>query len=271
MIDRRLYRISQTGVVVAVALGLACIDMSAPKGPAWISVLQVPSPAVVVGDTMRDSNGVATPLNIGAFDGSGAPISAASAQFFITDSAPAAHLNQQFVLVGDKLGTIHVIGQIGALQTPVATVFVTVAPTRIAAAGPVDTLRVPVTGDTTTSTAFSVLAVTVHGVGDTASQGFVVKFVLKSAPATIAGQTTPAVYLADDLGNPSTADTTDAVGASRRLVVKQYKLADQALAGGQKTDSAVVEASTSYKGVLVSGSPVRFVVPIKIALSIPTP
>src|SRR5207253_2248797 len=125
-----------------------------------------------------------------------------------------------------------------------------------------DTLRVPITGDSASSMASAALAVTLRGAGDSAAQGFLVKYVLVKAPLTKTGSSSPAVYLADDGGHLSTVDTSDASGASRKLVVNATLLADQALVAGQKTDSAVVTASASYRGAPVSGSPIRFVVPI---------
>jgi hypothetical protein len=257
--------------VVAVGLAVACIDMSAPKGAASISVLQLPSPSVVVGDTMRDSLGKAAPLTVIAYDGNNAPLTDISPLFFISDTTHTAHLNGGNVLVGDKPGSVQLIGQIGALQTPPATVPVTFAPTKIVAA-PLpqdDTLRAPFPLDSTTSIksvsiGVLVLGVPLPGGTDSVSQGFVVKYDLKSAPATKAGSKSPAVYLADNNGHVATADTTHASGASRNLTVNSFFLADPALLGGTKVDSAVVEVSTKYKGVLVSGSPVRFVIPIKV-------
>jgi hypothetical protein len=263
-------RFVSTLVLVAIAAGVACIDMSAPKGPASISALQLPSPSVVVGDTMRDSNGVAAPLRVIAFDANGNRLGEVAADFFITDTGRVAHIGGT-TLVGDQLGTVHVIGQIGALQTPAVTIPVTVAPTNISpSTTPIDTLTVPITGDSATSMASSVLAVTLHGANDSTAQGFIVKYAIVYAPLTKAGATSPAVYLADDLGHIASSDTSDASGASRKLTINSTFLADNALTAGTgtKIDSAVVNASVFYRGVLVPNSPVRFVVPFKVLLSV---
>jgi hypothetical protein len=256
--------------VVAVGLAVACIDMSAPKGAASISVLQLPSPSVVVGDTMRDSLGKAAPLTVVAYDGNNARLTDISPLFFISDTTHTAHLKGGNVLVGDKPGSVQLIGQIGSLQTPPATVPVTFAPTKIVAVPlPQDTLRAPFPLDSATSIASMaigalVLGVPLPGGTDSVSQGFVVKYDLKYAPVTKAGSKSPAVYFVDGQQHVATADTTHATGASRQLTVNSSLLADPALLGGTKVDSAVVEVSTKYKGVLVSGSPVRFVVLITV-------
>ena len=261
-------RIATSLVIVAVLVAMACIDMSAPKGAASISSLLLPSPSVVVGDTMRDSLGKAAPLRVIAYDANDAPIPSTDAQFFITDSAAVAHLSNS-VVIGDKQGSIHVIGQVGKVQTTPLTVPITIAPAKFALTGKVDTLKVPSAGqsDTTSkSVGSATLAVTLRGAGDTASVGFVVKYELQKAPATISS-TIPGIFLSDDGIKVSPVDTTDGTGASRKLFIRSWLLADQALRAGTKVDSAVVVVSTSYKGVPVSGSPIRIVIPIKGTLA----
>jgi hypothetical protein len=261
-------RIATSLFFVGALVGIACVDMSAPKGAASISMLLLPSPSVVVGDTMRDSNGVAAPLRVIAYDKNDAPLPDLAAQFFITDSAAAAHLDKSNIVVGDKQGLIHIVGQVSGVQTLPVDVPVTVAPKVFASSTKSDTLTVPLvrTGDTTSASSNSAaITATLKGVGDTASLRFVVKYELKSAPASVPGNL-PAVFLTDDAGKIARADTTDASGASRKLVVRSGLLADPALTSGGKTDSAVVIMSVSYKGKPVAGSPVRVVIPIKVRL-----
>jgi hypothetical protein len=246
---------------------MACVDMSAPKGAASISVLQLPSPSVVIGDVMRDSLGAPAKLGVIAYDANGSPMTDVAAQFFITDSLPVAHFDASGALVGDKAGSVHIIGQVGSLQTPAVTLPITVAPTKITAAGKTDTIKAPLVADTLTNDK-KLAEVLVTGAGDAGSQGFIVRYTLQYAPAK--KDTAAAVFLVDDAGKPSSTDTTDASGrAGRNVAVNARRLADPALLGGQKVDSAVVLVQTSYKGVLVPGSPVRLVFPIKVI--IPTP
>jgi len=257
-------RIYTSLFVVAALVAVACLDMSAPKGAASISSLLLPSPSVVVGDTMRDSVGKAAPLRVIAYDANDVPISGIETQFFITDSAAVARINNGIV-IGDKQGSIHVIGQVGSVQTTPVTVPITVAPTKLALSGKIDTLFVPsktLTDTSTASVGSATLAVSLHGVGDTASLGFVVKYELSKAPATIAS-TIPGIFLSDDGTRVSPVDTSDGSGASRRLMVRSWLLVDQAVRSGQKVDSAVVIVSTSYKGAPVPGSPLRLVIPVK--------
>ncbi|HTE47585.1 MAG TPA: hypothetical protein VK636_20245 [Gemmatimonadaceae bacterium] len=241
--------------------------MSSPKGAASISVLQLPSPNVVVGDTMRDSLGVATPLSVIAYDANNAKLADITALFFISDSSHTAHLNGGSVLIGDKLGSVQLVGQVGGLQTPPVLVPVTVAPTKFAGVPikPDTALFVPISTDSATSVGSFALAATLKG-DTTAALSFVVKYTLSKAPQTKPGSP-PAVYLSDIPGHISAVDTTDATGATRSLVVNSLYLADpKLLVDG--ADTAVVIISTSYKGVPVSGSPITVVLPLKASFPV---
>jgi hypothetical protein len=89
-------------MLVFAALGVACLDLSAPIGPASISPIQLPAKFVVRGDTMRDSAGTPAPPVVNQFNAKGQLIGGDAPQFFILDSAPAAHFDPTTgVLVGD--------------------------------------------------------------------------------------------------------------------------------------------------------------------------
>jgi hypothetical protein len=210
---------------------------------------------------------VAAPLSVLAYDGNGARVSGVHTQFFITDTGRVAHIDTTTnFLFGDNSGTIHIIGQIGALQTPVATIPVTFRPAAISAGlTKIDTLRAPLGADSTAA-ASVVLPVVVQSANDSASQGIIVHFALLRAPATAAGKP-PAAILFDNSGNASVVDTTNGSGSTtRRLVVRSAFLLDTALLAGHKAVSAIVVASASYRGAPLSGSPLTLVVPIKVVL-----
>lgn len=248
--------------LAAASIVVACVDLSAPKGPASISFIHLPAAFVVRGDTMRDSAGALSPPAVTEFDAGGHPIAGTPPQFFITDSAPAAHFDPVTgALVGDRLGVVHLIAQVGALQTPAAPVFVTVAPESLfKGTGAKDTIFAPVSQDTT-RVGSSTMPVIVHGVGDTAVQGVVVHYTLTRTLASNSA-THPAVFIHDATGKPNNADTTDAsLGQANRLLleVRANLLADVAVATGQKVDSVIVQAAAFYKGQPIAGSPVTFV------------
>lgn len=198
-------------------------------------------------------------LSVNAFDASGAPI-AAVPKFFITDSNPVAHFDVNGTLFGDTLGNVHVVAQIGNVQTPIATIPITTAPTlMVSNVTPADTLRAPLTATDTTKRGTLAVSVTLTGLDSLPSQGFIVHYSILFAPASAAGRP-PAVFFADAQGNPSSVDTTNASGvASGNLTIVTAFLAGSA-------DSAVVQASASYKGAPVPGSPITVTIPIIIAV-----
>jgi len=259
-------RIVVSLATIAAVTAIACVDMSAPKGASSISQLILPSPSVVVGDTMRDSLGNVAPLNVIAYDGKDSVISGLAKLFFITDSTKSAHLANGTFVVGDKQGSTQIIGQISGVQTLPAQVSVTVAPTTLALSGTLDTLRVPVAGDTAASITTFPIATTLKGEGDTAAIGFRVSYQLVSAPATIAGSTTPAVFIGADQTKPSSVDISTASGSTRSIVVRPFLLADEQAYLNGKKDSVVVLISTSYKGTALT--PIRVVLPLKLTLKI---
>jgi hypothetical protein len=256
-------RFTASLVVAATIVGIACVDMAAPKGAASISVLQLPSPSVIVGDSMRDSLGVARPITVIAYDGGGSPIADATAQLFVTDTSKVAHLTTTGVLVGDKIGSTRLLGQVEGLQTPSITVPVTYRPAKIIAGTKPDTVRPTITGDTATERVSSTVRTTVLSALDSASQGIIVRFTLTRQPAASPNATGPVAFLANESNVATTRDTTDASGgASIRVVVYSGRL-EASVAVSGRLDSAVVQAQAFHNGKALSGSPVTIVVPIR--------
>jgi hypothetical protein len=242
--------------------------MSAPSGPASISVLQLPSPSVIVGDVMRDSLGNPAPLSVIAYDANGTPVSGVSARFFITDTTTAAQLGSDNLLTGVRVGVVRIVGQVGNLQTPAMSIPITHAPAKIGISGKIDTLFVPLGGDTAVHRATANISASVRSSADSGSQGIIVRYTLVRAPTPL-DPNRPAAFLTDEQSIRSLVDTTDGAGtATRRLVVVAPLLGDKDVVGGTKPDSAIVEVRATYKGVALSGSPVRFVVPIKVGLKL---
>ena len=215
---------------------------------------------------MRDSAGTPAPPVINQFDANGHLIGGTSPQFFILDSAPAAHFEPATgILFGDKLGVVNFIGQVGGLQTPSVQVPVTVLPTVIdEGRGALDTIKAPLNQDTTLALPIgqgaSSLPVIVSGVGDTGVQGVVVHYTITRSLAAN-NATRQAVYITGPGGKLTNVDTTNLSGAAGRdqINVKASLLADVAIATGQKVDSVIVQATATYKGTPLAGSPVTFV------------
>jgi hypothetical protein len=265
-----IQRIVTALAVVAGIIGIACVDMSAPEGAASISALQLPSPSVVVGDTMRDSNGVVAPITVIAFDGAGKPIQA-GVHLFITDTLEFSHIGTNNVLIGDSIGQTRLLGQVGALPTIVAVIPVTFAPTKLVPNPDtsVHGVNAPAGPDSASTIGSAPVSVRVLASNDSGSQGMIVRYQIFQAPATRADVHSPAVYLGNAEQNlkSSAVDTTDVKGvATRSVVVISNFFADPALRAGTRTDSAVVLVSSKYKGVDLQGSPLKIVVPIMVTL-----
>ncbi len=242
---------------VVVAFGAACIDMSAPSGgPASISLLQLPAGFVVAGDVMRDSAGDPAGMSVIAYDGSGEPIADVTPQFFVTDSNAAAHIESGNLLVGDTIGNVHVVGQVGNLQTAVMTVPVTVAPTTLVA-NSIDTLVAPLSGDTAVHGTKAV-GFTVTGSSGATVQGVIVHFsLIDTLPST--DDARPSAYLVNDQATMSGIDTTDSGGnASRTLVVVAARIPQ----GTPMPTTLRVQATATYRGVQLGGSPAITTVPV---------
>jgi hypothetical protein len=126
--------------------------------------------------------------------------------------------------------------------------------------GALDTIKTPLTQDTTVAPGSSPMPIHVAGLGDTAVQGIVVHYTITRTLAS--NNARPAVYITRGAGGPlTTTDTTNVLGNATNdlLNVRASFLADVAIATGQKVDSVIVLATTTYKGKPLAGSPVTFV------------
>lgn len=258
------------GAFLAVAAG-ACVDMGAPSGsPAAISVVQAPALFVVEGQRMLDSTGAPAPLAVVAYDVHGNAVSGFTPKFFITDTTHLATIGPDAIVSGIDTGVVHVIGQIGDVQTPPLTLYVTEAPDTLVsttAPGIVDTAAVG--HDTTTARGSVSVGVQVQAADKSGVPGVFVRYSLAYVPDTLSGGSSSAVYLAGDDGKPSTLDTTAVGGsASRTLVVLTPLLADSTLRAGTRTDSVVVLAQVQYRGAPLPGSPLRITIPLVAAFKL---
>ncbi len=268
-LTQELKRRVVVGLLACAAVTVACVDMSAPKGAASISPLQLPSPFVVRGDTMRDSAGNVAPVTVTSYTADGVPIAEFPFETFVIDTMLRAHFTINHLLIGDKLGTVTTVGQASGVQTLTVNVPVTVRPTQLLLGKTPDTLFAPLGADSATSVGHSTLPTIVKGVGDTAVQGVIVRYRITKTLGS-SSPTTPSAYISDASGKPMNADTTDTQGNAnkRQVTVFTRLLTDQAVISGQKTDSVVVEATASYKGALLAGAPLSIVIPVKVTISI---
>ena len=249
---RAILFVGAFSVATAVAATTtACTDIS-DSSTAVLSLQfdSLPSPSVVIGDTLRDTTGAVVFPSVHAFNFKGEEIPLAPIYFQSPDSGVTVD-SATGVITGDSLrgAPARIIATIGNLQA-IQRVSVTLSPTSIAAVDGLDTLKYSLL-DTTLNVSNLLTVRLAHGVSpsDSAVTNYLVSF-------SIVSQSSPNVAeLLNDGGRLSRVDTTDANGiAGRKIRVHPLNLASGPV------DSVIVEATAKYRGQPVTGSPVRLVV-----------
>lgn len=236
----------------ATAVALLSCDSAGPSDLYSISRLMLPSPGVVVGDTIRDSLGNAAILRLNAYARSGDTLSGQQ-KYFITLDTFAHLIGGQLgsVLIGDRLGGARVIGGIGNLQTLPETVKVTLRPDTMVATDSVRHFRIYRLLTDSLSTSTDLATIVQNRTGGTTSpvDAVIVRYTLVRSPPAKGFQPTIRIMNGN---SPSSVDTTlnGRAGRSVRLYVNQLI--------GINLDSAIVDAAASYRGA--SLGTIRFTV-----------
>jgi len=247
----------------------ACGDVGLdPELPASIEWLPFPSPAVVVGDTLRDENGVAARVRAIVRNTAGDTLPGALAQYLYAD------FNRDSALLVDSTGLVRAVrkpradarlaARAGASLQVLKPLVVTDRPDTASGSPPPPLLTVtlPDTGrSAANANSTAPLSVTVRsraGGTEGGVNGWVVRFELLR-PANPRNDTTQGAWLVDDNGRPSVVDTTDGSGGAARKV--RVRAAVFPSAAG--TDTVVVQAVVRYRGVAVRGAPLRLVAPVR--------
>jgi hypothetical protein len=246
---------SHVGAVLLMSVIGACTDIPTDADKILsIEVGELPFPSVVVGDTLRDTTGVAAPLSPLAFNFQGEPVLSPPFRFRAVDRGVTVDSVRGFV-VGDsvRVTPARVVATLGSLQAFIP-IIVTLRPDTVVAAHARDTLLYSLTD--TTKNKSDPMSVTVrHSLTatDSAVNGWLVSF------AVLYPDDTAFVRLVDERGAPSSIDTTDASGiAGRRIRMDAAHL--RAI-----NDSVVVIASVKYRGAHIRGSPIRMVLELRPA------
>lgn len=244
-------------MVVATATSAIGAAMACTKIPTEDSAVlslaldSLPAPAVVLGDTLRDSTGRAAPLHATVFNFQGSVISRAPLRFQALDRGVTVDSITGFA-TGDSLRQTpaRVLISIGSLQA-VRTLEVTLRPDTVSAVNGRDSLAYSLT-DTTKNFSPALSVRVVHSlVADSGVKSYVVGFTIVSPADTLLAR------LVNESGAASRTDTTDASGiASRRIRLNPAKLI-------ALTDSIIISASVKYRGAHIRGSPVRLVLKVK--------
>lgn len=235
---RRRHAMAAATLLVAVVT--ACRDVPAPEsGVLSLSPLLLPAPAVVVGDTIRDSTGAAAPLRVIAYGVGGDPLEPQpTATFVVLDSG--AHVTGSW-LIGDRAGsTVKLVGSVAGIQTQARSVLVTLRPDTLVASDSAHQVRQFTFPRDTAATAELNVLVRNTAATPTGVDGVIVRYEIVYAPPVV-GSGATAVLLSGSVA--SSRDTTAGGGRASRAVRLRLAAADPT-----RTDSAVVTATASYRG-----------------------
>jgi hypothetical protein len=236
--------LARAAILAAVVCG--CRDLPTPAGGVQaISRVILPSPGLVVGDTMRDSLGVVAPLRVVAFDENGDTITPAPAATFVLLDTTAQLVGD--LLIGRSVGRARIFATVAGLQTRLDTATVTLRPDTIVANDSVRHVRIVsgarlLAGDTSFATGD--LAVVVRnrdGGTDTGVDAVVVRYDITRFPAAGGAGSGPTVVFVGGTA-AATRDTTANDGRAAKSIRLRIP------AQPQLPDSAVVTASASYRG-----------------------
>lgn len=259
----------RTSVLLAAALAtvvVACIDLNTGVDSASLQFRGVPAPSVVVGDTLRDSLGLAVPLTATVTGGR-------KLRFLPLDTSIRIDSNGYLTArsrdtSASATNIVRVIADAGGtLQTPPQALVVTVRPDQLVShGGAVPALAyiadaagtVADTGNRSAELQVRLRHLYTPGEAgavarDTIVRTFVVRFEIISSAGAIADS----ALLVSDLGNPTRSDTTNASGVASRRIRLYPKTTATA------NDSVVVLARVAYRGANIPGSPLRIVLPLR--------
>jgi hypothetical protein len=255
--------IAPLAVVLAVVLPAvagSCTEIG--TNPVTITALQfdsLPFPAIVTGDSLRDTLGRAAPLHAIAFNGTGGVIANASLTYLALDSGLTIDPNG-FVTAQLRNGRVRIIASAPGLQSVAATLIVARRPDSVIATPPLlDTLAFTIpdsAGQNVTPTLGLTVATRDTAGGITGTQGWLVSYQVLYHGRSLALKDTTVATLWNGNSQPALVDTTAAGGTvSPRLRVRSTLLPTT-------PDSITVVATVRYRGAPVPGSPVTYVIQI---------
>jgi hypothetical protein len=264
---RAIVALGSMGLASAVGLALSlasCTEIS--TDPNEIAAIEfdstsLGSPSVVLGDTLRDTLGVVTPLLAKAFNAKGGFIGDAQIEFFTPDTTIT--ITSAETVVGRLASTTpaKVIALAGGLQTLPVSIGLVLAPDTLRAIDQPEPLTL-----TSDSLRFSdsLLVALPHRDGTTTTGvgPWLVSFAVEYHGLALDPSDKTRAWITSATARnaaPTPIDTTDATAGQAFRLLAVRTSAFSGLATGQQ-DSVIVRASAKYRGNPVPGSPVRLVV-----------
>ncbi|MEO5588668.1 MAG: hypothetical protein ABIS03_03700 [Gemmatimonadaceae bacterium] len=243
----------RSGALLLLLIGplAACVDI--PTGSDEVLSLQIgplPSPSVVVRDTLRDTLGVIQPIPFRAFNYSGNEIPGATARFNSLDRAIRVDSITGIVIADSVRATTRILARVQGI-TASFSIPVTLRPDTVTGSNARDSLAYSLIDTANVSNGIGIRVL--HGLttSDSSVASYLVSFRIVSPTDTLLAR------LVNERGTRSSLDTTDAGGiATRRIRLDVSRLTSL-------VDSVVVQATVKYRGVNVRGSPARLVLKVK--------
>jgi hypothetical protein len=247
------------GVAIA-AIAAACTQVSSdPNAVVALAFDTLPSPSVVIGDTLRDETGVVTPLRAAPLNSNGDVVTTAPVRFVTLDTGVTITDAGLVVATATRATSVRLVAQLGTLQSRPITLFVTPPPDSLALDTRRDTLEYVLPDESTNrSRDIAAHVLSVPDSTTAAVSGWIVRYQIEHHGTVISPTDVTLAWMVDESNRRSVADTTGADGrAARRLRVVATALS------GSPVDSFVVIVSASARGVPLSGSPARATVIVR--------
>jgi hypothetical protein len=240
-------------ILAAGALAAGCTDIdTGPNVATSIEFSALPFPAVVAGDTLRDTSGLAAPLRAIVFNSDNEEIVDAPARYAALETVVTVDSVTGVLVAGPNADTTtRVVAYVGSLQAAPLRLSLVPRPDSVGPSGTIDTLRYSVIDTTQNLSGDLAVRVVHHGTTDDVPvRDWIVTFALADAADSVRAR------VVADNRRPSAADTTSAAGIAARKV----RLFPAGLTSPR--DSIVVLARVRYRGMHVAGSPLRLVLPV---------
>ena len=239
-------------ILSAAVFIAACVEV--PTGANDVLSIQfdpLPSPSVVVGDSLRDTLGVVRGLTVTAFNYSGTEIENPPVTFSTIDRGIKVD-SVTGIVTGDSVrSNARIFATVRGL-TVTAPLAVTFRPDTVIESNSRDSLSYSVL-DTAANVSAPMGVKVLHktATDSAAVASYLVSFQIISPADTVLAR------LVGDNRARSSLDTTDASGvAGRRIKLDVTRLT-------ALVDSVIVHAFVRYKGANVPGSPMRLVLKVK--------
>lgn len=242
---------------ISVAAGCAEIG-TGPDRPAAIELEPYPSPSIVVGDTLRDFEGVVSPIRAVVRNVSGDAIADAPVRYlyadFNRDSALSVDSASGIVVAAKTpTGEPRLAARVGSTLQVIRPLVVTIRPDTMEGSSPTQTLNLlPVDTAANRTVAFRAVLQNTETTTKRPVNAWVVRYRLVS-PANPNNDTTLAAWLVNEQNRPTTLDTTGTQGEVDRFV----RVRAGAFPVSGTVDSVVVEMQAFYRGRPLKGAPLR--------------